>query len=76
MPTFAQSGYPDYNIVYWLGVLATAVTAPAVLSRLHDALARAIAKPTIQEIFSHQGVRAISTTLADFARQVNEEIKI
>ena len=76
VPTFAESGYPDYNMVYWFGVLAPAATPPAVLSRLYEELVRATAKPRIQEIFSAQGVRALTNTPADYSRQIGEEMKM
>jgi tripartite-type tricarboxylate transporter receptor subunit TctC len=41
VPTFAESGVPEYQADVWYGVFAPARTPPAVVTRLHDALKRA-----------------------------------
>jgi tripartite-type tricarboxylate transporter receptor subunit TctC len=75
VPTFAESGYPGYDMVYWFGVFAPAATPPAVLGRLHDELERATATAKIQEMFARQGVRPVTSSAADFARRVSDETR-
>jgi tripartite-type tricarboxylate transporter receptor subunit TctC len=76
VPTFAESGFPGYTMVYWFGIMAPAATPSAVVSRLHDEIVRAAANPRIQETFSRQGAHAVTLTPAEFARNINEEMKI
>lgn len=44
-PAFAQSGYPDFVVTAWQGVLAPAATPPQIISRLADASAEIAASP-------------------------------
>lgn len=76
VPTFAESGYAGYTMIYWFGIMAPAGTPAAIVNRLHDEIVRAATKPRIQEIFSGQGARAVTVTPAEFTRNVNEEMKI
>lgn len=38
-PTVIESGYADFDVPFWLGVLAPAKTPPAIIRTLYDAIA-------------------------------------
>jgi tripartite-type tricarboxylate transporter receptor subunit TctC len=47
VPTFAEAGRPDFDLVIWNGFAAPAATPPAVLARLHEALEAAMRDPAL-----------------------------
>ena len=49
VPTVAESGYPEYEMVEHVALLAPAGTPPAILRKLNAAAARALATPAMQE---------------------------
>jgi tripartite-type tricarboxylate transporter receptor subunit TctC len=56
-----------------MGVLAPAQTPGAVVSRLHDAIARAVADPAVNAGLAEQAVELHSSTPAEFARFIRAE---
>ena len=75
VPTYAEAGFPRYDMSYWWGIAAPVGTPPAVVARLNQEIARAVDKPSLKEVFQKQGARPISSSPADHTRRVNEEIK-
>jgi tripartite-type tricarboxylate transporter receptor subunit TctC len=49
VPTFAESGFPDYEVVEDLAMLAPAGTPPAIIDRLNAACRAAIQAPDVAE---------------------------
>jgi tripartite-type tricarboxylate transporter receptor subunit TctC len=45
VPTFAEAGLPDYNIMHWSGLAVPRATSAAVVERLYAEAARALAAP-------------------------------
>ena len=43
----AEQGFPDYDVKAWFGVLAPRGTPPAIVTRLHDGIAAALARPEV-----------------------------
>jgi tripartite-type tricarboxylate transporter receptor subunit TctC len=76
VPTFAEAGYGQYGMVYWFGLMAPANMPPAILSKLQQALAKAIEQPKVIDIFAATGARAVATSSADFTRKVDEEARV
>jgi len=74
VPTFAEAGYPDYDVVYRFGFLAAAGTAPAVVTRLQQEIAKAASKPKVLEFLATQGARPMSTSSAEYAQLIEREI--
>ena len=73
IPTFAQAGFKDYRMLYWFGMFAPAGTPPAIIDRLHQAIAKAVAAPRVREVFEAAGVRPVASTPEAFARLVSGE---
>jgi tripartite-type tricarboxylate transporter receptor subunit TctC len=76
VPTFAESGYPDYDMVYRFGFLAPAGTPPEVIARLQQEIARATSKPKVLELLATQGARPITLGTADYSRMIEREIGV
>jgi tripartite-type tricarboxylate transporter receptor subunit TctC len=76
VPTFAEAGYPGYDMSYWWGIAVPAATPAPIVSRLHQEIVRAVGKPTVKESFIGQGARAVTSSPAEISRRVNDEIKV
>lgn len=76
VPTFAEAGFPGYNMSYWWGIAIPAGTPPQIVSQLNHEIARATDKPKLKEIFQKQGARAVTSSPAEHSRRVDEEIKV
>jgi tripartite-type tricarboxylate transporter receptor subunit TctC len=75
VPTFAEAGYPDYNMVYWFGFMAPGGTPPAIITQLQQGIAKAVEQPKVRDAFAGAGVRAVASQPADFAKRVDDEAR-
>ena len=75
VPTFAEAGFADYDAPIWFGFIAPAKTPAAAMSRIHDELGKAVAKPAIRELFQKQGARAFTIPSAEFGRRLAAEMQ-
>lgn len=75
VPTFAEAGFPGYDSPIWFGFMAPAGTPPATVNRIHDELAKAVAKPAIGELFAKQGAKTQTVSGPEFTRRVEAETK-
>jgi tripartite-type tricarboxylate transporter receptor subunit TctC len=58
LPTLAESGYPDFVMPGWGGLLATAGTPKDVVAKINAEVGRAVAKPEIAERLAAVGMEA------------------
>lgn len=47
VPTIAESGYPDYEVVSWIGVAAPAKTSPAIVEKLGGVYRQVMEDPEV-----------------------------
>jgi tripartite-type tricarboxylate transporter receptor subunit TctC len=73
LPTVAESGLPGFEFSAWYGVLAPAGTPPAVMTRLHQAVGKAMAAPETREKFE-DGLIPLSSTSDEFAVYLKQEV--
>jgi tripartite-type tricarboxylate transporter receptor subunit TctC len=64
---------PGYSAEVWQGIMAPARTPPAVVAKLNEAFAKALAKPAIQEKFAGLTYTASPTSTAQFADEIASE---
>ena len=62
LPTIAESGVPGYEISEWTGVIAPAITPTAVINRLCDEFAKAVADAQIRDRLATVGARPVGGT--------------
>ena len=60
-PTVAEQGVAGFESVAWWGVVAPIGTPPAVISRLHDELVKALKTPDVAEKLSAQGMDIVGS---------------
>jgi tripartite-type tricarboxylate transporter receptor subunit TctC len=75
VPTFAEAGYPDYDMVYRFGFLTPAGTPPAVITRLRDEVVKAGARPKVTALLSAQGARTVASTPEEYRATIEREMK-
>ncbi len=71
LPTLSESGYPGAEVSNWFAVYAPAGTPQAVVKRLHDAYAKALAQPETKAKLESMGFDILQTTpeqATDFMR--------
>ncbi len=74
VPTFLESGVPDYVVNSWYGALAPAKTPPAAVAKLQAAFAQVLANPQVKEKLLAQGAEAAPTTQAEFDKIIRDEL--
>jgi tripartite-type tricarboxylate transporter receptor subunit TctC len=65
--TFAESGYPEIEVVNWYGVLAPAGTPRQVIGRLAEALSRSVKLPDVRARLMAAGLEVVDSTPAEYA---------
>jgi tripartite-type tricarboxylate transporter receptor subunit TctC len=74
IPTIAEAGVPGYELSSWLGVSAPDGTPPAIINKLHDAIAAAVASPDFAARLTADGAVPQVTSPAEFSRFVEGEV--
>ncbi len=67
VPTIAESGYKDYQLDFWLGLVAPAKTPKETTSRLAGWFTAAVQAPEVKAKLVAQGMYPAVTCGADFA---------
>ena len=73
VPTVAEMGYPDFNVVAWFGIVAHAGTPKAIVTRLSDEIGRVLAAPDMKEKFVAQGADLSFLPAPEFDRFLARE---
>ncbi len=74
VPALAELGYPDFDISFWVGVLAPAGTPAPVVQRLNSAIASATQDPKVRARLMQQGA-PMTQTPAQFRQKIEEELQ-
>jgi tripartite-type tricarboxylate transporter receptor subunit TctC len=61
VPTMMEAGVPDYEIAGWFGILAPANTPTAIVQRLRDEVAKAVAQSDTVAQLDSQGMQPLAT---------------
>jgi tripartite-type tricarboxylate transporter receptor subunit TctC len=74
VPTFAESGVPDYELMTWYGVLAPAGTPRAVIDRVNQEVAGVIKLPDVQSRLVADGIEPSGNSPEQFAALIKREL--
>ena len=74
VPTIAESGFPGFEAVGWIGIAAPARTPPAILDKLHAEIVRIINTPEMKERLATLAFTPVGDTREAFARFIRAEI--
>ncbi len=67
LPTMVESGYPDYVLSFWTGIVAPAGTPADIVARLNAAIGESLRSPSIQGHLAKFNVEATIQTPPEFA---------
>ena len=73
LPTIAASGVPGYAAESIYGVWVPARTAPAIMNRLHQEIAKVLNAPQTRERFLATGAEVVASTPQVFAAEIKAE---
>ena len=76
VPTLAELGYPEIDIVQWFGVMGKAGTPPEIINRLSAAYNKALTNPTIEERLFNIAAETAGGTPEDMAKRMKIEMAI
>jgi tripartite-type tricarboxylate transporter receptor subunit TctC len=62
VPTFEESGFPDFEVYFWQGLAVPAGTPPEIVSRLSGELVRTLKTPDVHKRFTDAGMEVLPTT--------------
>jgi tripartite-type tricarboxylate transporter receptor subunit TctC len=74
VPTIAESGYPGFEAVGWIGLVAPASTPAAVLDKLNAEIVRMVNEPDVKERLNTLAFTPVVGTRAEFAAFIKSEI--
>ncbi|WP_443083269.1 tripartite tricarboxylate transporter substrate binding protein [Variovorax sp. RA8] len=72
-PTVAESGYRDFQVNSWVGMLAPAGTPRAVVDRLQAEIRKIVTDPAFDQRLREQGLTGIASTPEQFASALRTE---
>jgi len=75
LPTVAESGFPGFEAVAWVGLFTTAGTPHEIIERLNAEVNRIIHTPAMAAKFDEQGLTPEGGTPAAFAAFVSQELR-
>jgi tripartite-type tricarboxylate transporter receptor subunit TctC len=74
VPTVAEQGFPDFEAVAWIGMLAPAKTPAPVVAKLNADLKKVLAMPEIRDKLAAQGFTAEWMAPTDFGSYLQQQV--
>ena len=76
VPTFRESGYPDFEMTGWYGLWFAAKTPVAIVNRVQTEMKRATATPDMKAKFDELGVIAVASAPSEFGKYLQEDLAL
>ena len=73
LPSMIEAGYPGFESVLSIGLMAPAGTPPAIIENIHQASVKALSTPEVRKRLSDIGMEVIGNTPAEFAAALKAE---
>ena len=74
VPTFVESGQPDFDVTSWVSILAPAKTPRAVVDRLQREIAGVVRTDPVRERYLTLGIEAVGNTPEQFGDQIRADL--
>jgi tripartite-type tricarboxylate transporter receptor subunit TctC len=75
VPTFAESGYPEFTMLNWYGILAPSGTPAEALAKLNTSVVAAVGAPEVVARLASAGVDPAPSTGREFEAFVRSDIE-
>ena len=75
VPTFAESGMPDFNVQNWQGLVAPKGTDPKIIARINKEMNEILNEPEMRERLSNLGMVVLGGTQMEFQEFLASEMK-
>jgi tripartite-type tricarboxylate transporter receptor subunit TctC len=75
LPTAAESGFPGFEAVQWLGLLTTRGTPREIVTKINTAVNNALKDPELIAKLAAQGTTAAGSTPGEFRTLIATEIR-
>jgi tripartite-type tricarboxylate transporter receptor subunit TctC len=73
IPTVAETGFPNFDVTTWHGVLVPAGTPNEIIQRLHGELVRIVTNGEFRERLEDMGMEVVGNTPAQFAADIKSD---
>jgi tripartite-type tricarboxylate transporter receptor subunit TctC len=73
VPTIAESGYPGFEVNYWIGLFAPAGTAAEIVTQINGEINRLLAQPDTRARFQALGLEPFLGTPERFADIIQKD---
>jgi len=74
LPTVAESGWPGFEVSYWLGLMAPAGTPRDIIDRLAAESAVVLTASDTREALAKQGAEVVTSRPDEFKKLVEDEV--
>ena len=74
VPTIAESGYPGFSAVSWVGLSAPAKTPKEIITGLHAEAVKGLQSPAVKERLTSLGFVIVGSTPEEYAEFIRKEI--
>jgi tripartite-type tricarboxylate transporter receptor subunit TctC len=75
LPTVAESGFPGFEVNYWLGLFGPAGMPGEVVDKLNVEVVGLLKRPDVRDLLAKQGVEILTSTPAELQSLVAVEIE-
>jgi tripartite-type tricarboxylate transporter receptor subunit TctC len=73
VPTFEESGYPDFEVYFWQGIAVPAGTPREIVNRLSTELQKALQTPEVHKRLTDAGMEVLPTTSEEMAQIIRKD---
>jgi tripartite-type tricarboxylate transporter receptor subunit TctC len=74
VPTFAELGYPEFNVSQWYGLIAPPSLSPEIVARVQSEVVKALASPEVVARLETLGIQAVGSTPEEFKEVLEAEV--
>ena len=74
VPTVAESGLKNFEVMTWYGVMAPAGVPAAIVGKIHADVTRVIRQTEIREQFASEGGAVVANTPEQFGAVIEREL--
>lgn len=74
LPTMRESGFPEFDITVWWGLMAPSNTPAAIVDKLHRDIVAVLALPDIRARFTTLGIQPVGNSTREFSAAIQAAV--